>query len=43
MLSNLLPLLDDEKDVFYDVECLFTNIPIKDAREYIIEYIYIKR
>ena len=26
MLSNLTPLLDDEEDVSYDVESLFTNI-----------------
>ena len=40
MLSNLPPLLDDEEDVFYDVESLFTNIPIKDTTEYIIEHIH---
>ena len=40
MLSNLPPLLNDEKDVSYDVESLFTNIPIKDTTEYIIEQIY---
>ena len=40
MLSNLPPLLDDEEDVSYDVESLFTNSPIKDTIEYIIEQIY---
>ena len=40
MLSNLPPLLDDEEDVSYDVEFLFTNSPIKDTIEYIIEQIY---
>ena len=33
MLLNLLPLLDDKKDVSYDVESLFTNIPIKGTVE----------
>ena len=40
MLSNLPPLLDDEEDVSYDVESLFTSRPIKDTIEYIIEQIY---
>ena len=40
MLSNLPPLLYDEEDVSYDVESLFTNIPIKDTVEYIVEQIY---
>ena len=26
LLSSILPLQDDEKDVWYDVESLFTNI-----------------
>ena len=40
MLSNLPPLLEDEEDVSYDVESLFTNIPIKETIDYIIEQIY---
>ena len=40
MLSNLPPLLAKEMDASYNVESLFTNIPIKDTREYIIEQIY---
>ena len=36
MLSNLPPFLDHEEDVSYDVDSLFTNIPIKDTIEYII-------
>ena len=40
MLSNLPPLLYDEEDVTFDVESLFTNIPIKDTVEYIVEQIY---
>ena len=37
MLSNLPRLLDNEEDVSYNVESLFTKIPIKDTLEYIIE------
>ena len=40
MLSNLPPLIEDEEDVSYDVESLFTNIPIKETIDYIIEQIY---
>ena len=40
MLSNLPPLSEDEEDVSYDVESLFTNIPIKETIDYIIEQIY---
>ena len=40
MLSNLPPLSEDEEDVSYDVEFLFTNIPIKETIDYIIEQIY---
>ena len=39
MLLNLPPLLNDEEGFSY-VESLFTNIPIKDTTEYIIEQIY---
>ena len=31
MLSSVPPLQDDEKDVSYDVESLFTNIPIQET------------
>ena len=33
-------IADHEKDTSYDVELLFTNIPIKNTIEYIIEQIY---
>ena len=39
MLSNLPPLPDDEENISYNVESLFTNIPIKDTIEYIIEQV----
>ena len=34
MLNNI-PLSEDEEDVSYDVESLFTNIPIKDTIDFI--------
>ena len=43
MPSKLSPLLDDEEDVSYDVESLFTNIPIKGTIEYIVEQIYTQK
>ena len=41
MLSNLPPLRDDEEDVIYDAESLFTNISISVSIEYIKEYIIV--
>ena len=43
MLSSLPPLKDDEEDVSYDVESLFTNIPIEETINYIIEQIYVRK
>ena len=31
MLSSIQPLQDDKEDVSYDVEALFTNIPIEET------------
>ena len=39
MLSSIPPLQDDEEEVSYDVESLFTNIPIQEKINYIIEQI----
>ena len=39
MLSNV-PLSEDEKDVSYNVESLFRNIPIKDTIDFICDEIY---
>ena len=36
-------LQDDEEDVSYDVESLFTNIPIEETINYIIEQIYVHK
>ena len=43
MLSSFPPLQDDEEDVSYDVESLFTNIPIQETINYIIEQIYVHK
>ena len=40
-LKNLPPLKDDEEYVSYDVESLFTNIPLKETIGYILEQIYV--
>ena len=40
MLSSIPHLQDDEEDVSYDVELLFTNIVIEERINYIIEQIY---
>lgn len=39
MLNNV-SMSEDEEDVSYDVESLFTNIPIKDTINYICDEIY---
>ena len=41
MLSSIPPLQDDEEDVSYDVESLFTNTPIQKTINYIIEQIHV--
>ena len=40
MLSSIPPLQDEEEDVSYDVEPLFTNILIQETINYNIEQIY---
>lgn len=37
------PLKDDEEDISYDVESLFTNVPVEDTIEYILDEIYIRK
>ena len=41
LLKDLPPLKDDEEYVSYDVESLFTNIPLKETIDYILEQIYV--
>ena len=42
-LSLIPPLQYDEEDVSYDVESLFTNIPIQETVNYITEQIYVHK
>ena len=39
-IKNILPLLENEEDVSYDVASLFTNIPINEKIDYILDQIY---
>ena len=41
MLSSIPPSQDDEEAVSRDVESLFTNDPIEELINYIIEQIYV--
>ena len=43
MLSSIPPLQNHEEDVSYDVESLFTNIPIQETINYITEQIYVHK
>ena len=40
MIKNQTPLSSDEEYVSYDVDSLFTNIPVEETIEYIIHQIY---
>ena len=40
MIKPLPPLQKNEEDVLYDVDSLFTNIPLKETIDYIIHKIY---
>ena len=42
-MLNDVSLSEDEEDVSYDVESLFTNIPIKDTIGFICEKIYVHK
>ena len=41
IFKDLPPLKDDEEYVSYDVESLFTNIPLKETIDYILEQIFV--
>ena len=43
ILSSIPPLQDDEEDVSYDIESLFTNILIQETVNYITEQIYVHK
>ena len=40
MIKNQTPLSSDEEYVSYDVDFLFTNIPVEEPIEYIIHQNY---
>ena len=42
MLSSIPPLQDDEEDVSYDVESLFTNIPTQETTISLNRFMFIK-
>ena len=42
-IRDLPPLEDEEEDVSYDVESLFTNIPIEETVNYILDQIYVRK
>ena len=39
-MLNKLPLFEDQKDISYDAESLFTNIPIKETINFIGNKVY---
>ena len=43
MLSSIPPLQDGEVDVSYDMDSLFTNIPVEETINYIIEQICVHK
>ena len=42
LIKELLPLKENEKDVSYDIESLFTNILINVTIDYILDQIYVQ-
>ena len=40
MLSSIPPVQDDKEDISYHVESLFTNIPIEETINYVIDQNY---
>ena len=42
LIKELPPLKEDEEDVSYDTESLFTNILINDTIDYILDKIYVQ-
>ena len=43
MLRDLPPISNDEKYLSHNVDSLFTNIPLKETIDYILEEIYANR
>ena len=42
LIKELPPLKEDKEDVSYDIESLFTNIPINDTIDYILDQICVQ-
>ena len=42
-IRDFPPLESEEEDVSYDVESLFTNIPLKETLNYILDQIYVHK
>ena len=42
MIKELPPLKGDEEDVSFDIDSLFTNVPINDTIDYILDQIYVQ-
>ena len=42
LLQQQDPLLPNEEYVTYDVQSLFTNVPIQETIDYILDEIYVK-
>ena len=43
MLSSMAPLQNDEDDISYDAGSLFTNFPIDERVNYIIEQMQVQK
>ena len=41
LVKELPPLKEDKENVSYDIESLFTNIPVNDTIDYILDQIYV--
>ena len=42
-MLNKVPVSEDEEDISYDVESLFTNIPIKETIDFICSEFYSRK
>ena len=42
-IKNILPLQEDEEDVSYYMESLFTNIPINETIDHVLDQMYNKK
>ena len=42
LIKEMPTLKEDEEHVSHDIESLFSNIPIKDSNDYILDQIYVQ-